>query len=63
MTESDDTRASFQSGFTCSSAVFSAFSDELGLDPDKEKKIACGFLVQASQKAAISVVPCPGRSW
>ena len=31
------------SRFTCSAAVFSAFSDELGLDPDTAKKIACGF--------------------
>lgn len=35
--------ASYKSGFTCSSAVFSAFSHELGLDPDTAKKIACGF--------------------
>ena len=35
--------ASYKSRFTCSSAVFSAFSDELGLDPDMAKKIACGF--------------------
>ena len=35
--------ASYKSRFTCSSAVFSAFSDELGLDPDTAKKIACGF--------------------
>ena len=43
MTKSDDAMASFRSRFTCSSAVFSAFSDELGLDPDTAKKIACGF--------------------
>ena len=43
MTKSDEALASFRSGFTCSSAVFSAFSDELGLDPDTAKKIACGF--------------------
>ena len=29
--------------FTCSAAVFSAFSGELGLDPDTAKKIGCGF--------------------
>lgn len=34
---------SFRKGFTCSSAVFSAFSEELGLDPTIAKKIACGF--------------------
>jgi len=43
MTKSDDALASFRNGFTCSSAVFSAFSDELGLDSDTAKKIACGF--------------------
>jgi C_GCAxxG_C_C family probable redox protein len=43
MTKSDDALASFKSGFTCSSAVFSAFSDELGLDGRTAKKIACGF--------------------
>lgn len=31
------------SGFTCSAAVFSTFSEELGLDAETAKKIACGF--------------------
>ena len=31
------------SRFTCSAAVFSAFSEELGLDGETAKKIACGF--------------------
>jgi C_GCAxxG_C_C family probable redox protein len=31
------------SRFTCSAAVFSAFSGELGLDADTARKIACGF--------------------
>ena len=43
MTKSDEALASFMSRFTCSSAVFSAFSEELGLDPATAKKIACGF--------------------
>ena len=43
MTKSDDALVSFKNGFTCSSAVFSAFSDELGLDNGTAKKIACGF--------------------
>lgn len=43
MTKSDDALASFNSGFTCSSAIFSAFSDEMGLDNKTAKKIACGF--------------------
>jgi C_GCAxxG_C_C family probable redox protein len=43
MTKPDDALTSFRSGFTCSSAVFSAFSDELRLDNETAKKIACGF--------------------
>jgi C_GCAxxG_C_C family probable redox protein len=43
MTESDEAVAGFTSGITCSSAVFSAFSEELGLDDRTAKKIACGF--------------------
>jgi len=43
MTKSDDALASFLSGFTCSSVVFSTFAGELGLDPDTAKKIGCGF--------------------
>jgi C_GCAxxG_C_C family probable redox protein len=43
MTKSEDAVASFKSGFTCSSAVFSAFSDKMGLDSETAKKIACGF--------------------
>jgi len=43
MTKSEDALASFRSGFTCSSAVFSTFSAELGLDPEAAKKISCGF--------------------
>jgi C_GCAxxG_C_C family probable redox protein len=43
MKKSDEAVASFHSRFTCSSAVFSAFSGELGLDPDMAKKCACGF--------------------
>jgi C_GCAxxG_C_C family probable redox protein len=43
MTKTDDALACFMSGFTCSSAVFSAFSGELGLDPETAKKCSCGF--------------------
>ena len=43
MTKSDDAHACFMSRFTCSAAVFSSFSGDLGLDPDMAKKIACGF--------------------
>jgi len=43
MTKTDDALACYGSRFTCSAAVFSAFSDDLGLDPDTAKKIACGF--------------------
>lgn len=43
MTKADDAHRCFISRFTCSAAVFSTFSKELGLDPDTAKKIACGF--------------------
>ena len=43
MTKADDAHRSFLKRFTCSAAVFSAFSPDLGLDPDTAKKIACGF--------------------
>ena len=43
MTKSDIALASFNQGITCSSAVFSAFSEELGLDDKTAKKIGCGF--------------------
>jgi C_GCAxxG_C_C family probable redox protein len=43
MTKSDDALENFTNGFTCSSAVFSAFSDEMGLDSATAKKIACGY--------------------
>ena len=43
MTKSDDAFQCFMSRFTCSAAVFSAFSNDLDLDPDTAKKVACGF--------------------
>jgi C_GCAxxG_C_C family probable redox protein len=43
MTKADDAHRCFISRFTCSAAVFSTFSEELGLNPDTAKKIACGF--------------------
>jgi len=43
MTKSDEAYQSFMSRFTCSAAVFSAFSEDLGLDPAMAKRIACGF--------------------
>ena len=43
MTKSEEAYQCFMGRFTCSAAVFSAFSDDLGLDPDTAKKIACGF--------------------
>jgi len=41
MTKSDVALASFNQGFTCSSAVFSSFADELGLEERTAWKIAC----------------------
>jgi C_GCAxxG_C_C family probable redox protein len=43
MTKADDAHRAFRNKFTCSAAVFSAFSADLGLDPNTAKKIACGF--------------------
>jgi C_GCAxxG_C_C family probable redox protein len=43
MSRSDEAVLSFMSRFTCSAAVFSAFSEELGLDAGTAMKIACGF--------------------
>ena len=43
MTKPDDADRYFMRRFTCSAAVFSAYSEELGLDADTARKIACGF--------------------
>lgn len=43
MTKADDAHRTYLKRFTCSAAVFSTFSEEMGLDPDTAKKIACGF--------------------
>lgn len=43
MTKADDAHRLVLKRFTCSAAVFSTFSEEMGLDPDTAKKIACGF--------------------
>ena len=43
MTKSEDALACFRKGITCSSAVFSSFSEELGLDPETAKKIVLRF--------------------
>jgi hypothetical protein len=62
MTKSDDALEDFKNGFTCSSAVFSAFSEEMGLDSETAKKIAVA-MVQVSQRAVISAEQCPVRLW
>jgi C_GCAxxG_C_C family probable redox protein len=43
MTKADDAHRLFRKKFTCSAAVFSAFAEDLGLDEDTARKIACGF--------------------
>ena len=43
MTKPDEAVASYRNGFTCSSAVFSTFSKDMGLESDMAKKISCGF--------------------
>ena len=53
MTKSEKALASFMNRFTCSSAVFSAFADELGLDDLMAKEIACGFGAGISQTGNI----------
>jgi C_GCAxxG_C_C family probable redox protein len=53
MTKSDDAYQCFMSRFTCSAAVFSAFSEDLGLDPDTAKKVACGFGAGLSKTGTI----------
>jgi hypothetical protein len=63
MTKSDEALATFMSGFTCSSAVFSTFSEEIGLDPDTARKVACGFGGAVFQRRGISAGQYPGPSW
>jgi C_GCAxxG_C_C family probable redox protein len=53
MTKSDEALASFKNKFTCSSAIFSVFAEELGLDDIMAKKIACGFGAGISQTGNI----------
>lgn len=43
MTKSEEALALFSQGYNCSQAVFSVFSDSLGLDKDLALKIAAGF--------------------
>jgi C_GCAxxG_C_C family probable redox protein len=43
MTRSDDAAAYFNEGFSCSQAVVSSFSEDLGLDKVTARKISCGF--------------------
>ena len=43
MKKPDDAAARFKEGFSCSPAVVSRFSDDLGLDNDTAYKISCGF--------------------
>ena len=41
--KSDAAVGVFETGFNCAQAVFTAFSDELGLDRDSALKVSCGF--------------------
>ncbi|MDW7739688.1 MAG: C-GCAxxG-C-C family protein [Bacillota bacterium] len=43
MKKTDAAVQSFANGFLCSQALFSTYCEELGLDPEKALKIACGF--------------------
>ena len=40
---SDTAVECFSSGFNCAQAVFSTYSDDLGLEIEMAKRIACGF--------------------
>jgi C_GCAxxG_C_C family probable redox protein len=43
MTKPDDAAAYFNEGFSCSQAVVSSFSEDLGLDRETARKLSCGF--------------------
>lgn len=43
MNKSDEALKSFYTGFTCSAAIFSTFSRQLGLNEEIARKVACGF--------------------
>jgi len=43
MSRTETACESISKGITCSAAVFSAFSSEMGLDVKTARKIACGF--------------------
>ena len=58
MKKSDDATRYFARRFTCSAAVFSAFSEELGLDADTARKVACGFGAGVSKTGNICGAVC-----
>ena len=43
MNRSDRAESLFRDGCNCSQAVFAAFADELGLDEELAKRVACGL--------------------
>jgi C_GCAxxG_C_C family probable redox protein len=43
MSKADNAVQCFHSGFNCSQAIFSTYSEQLGLDKDTALKIACPF--------------------
>jgi hypothetical protein len=49
MARADDAVDSFKKGFSCSQAVFSSFSEELGLHRETALKIAGGPGIYAGQ--------------
>jgi C_GCAxxG_C_C family probable redox protein len=42
-TKSEEAVERFKRGFNCSQAVFSSYSEQLGLDSDRASKVAAGF--------------------
>ena len=43
MTRADEAETCYHAGFSCSQAVFSAFSGEMGVDRETALKISCGL--------------------
>ncbi|MEN6609833.1 MAG: C-GCAxxG-C-C family protein [Methanoregulaceae archaeon] len=43
ISKADEALASFKSGFSCSQAVLSGFSEELGMDKKTACRVSCGF--------------------
>ncbi len=54
MTKPDDAAAYFNQGFSCSQAVVSSFSEDLGLDRETARKLSSGFGAGTGRSGNIS---------